>query len=156
MSRNKIDIATLAEMATAISHYGCLANCFSQLDPAQRATLEPAWKKACSGSKDGKYMDYQSNAIWQDINFHLVKQMWGSTACGWGGMGGSAMTQSFTTIIENAENALAFVYYGGTLAYVAEWDTKWETFMHKGYHGLPDMDSCKSRLTIVYINTNRR
>lgn len=91
MSRNKIDIATLAEMATAISHYGCLANCFSQLDPAQRATLEPAWKKACSGSKDGKYMDYQSNAIWQDINFHLVKQMWGSTACGWGGMGGSAV-----------------------------------------------------------------
>jgi hypothetical protein len=153
MSRNKIDIRTLADMATAISHYEALAGYFSQLDPAQKATLDPAWDRAYASAK---HMDHNSFEIWQDINFHIISQMWGSTACGWGGMGGAMMTKAYTMIIENHQNKLAFVYWHGKLAYIVDTDEKWETYVKRGYQGLPSLHSLPTQLTVVYIGNNRR
>ena len=55
-------------------------------------------------------------------NFEIVMfdQLWGSTALGFGGCGGSAMTTATTFVLipyeENAENC-AFVYFGDEFAY---------------------------------------
>jgi hypothetical protein len=47
---------------------------------------------------------------------YLFPQTWGSTALGFGGVGGAAMTTAYTVIVVH-DNAAA-VYFGGGLAYV--------------------------------------
>jgi hypothetical protein len=43
-----------------------------------------------------------------DINVIQFPQTWGSTALGFGGMGGAAMTKAYTTVIICRENAAVF------------------------------------------------
>ncbi|PRY38492.1 hypothetical protein CLV58_109219 [Spirosoma oryzae] len=50
-----------------------------------------------------------------DINCYHFQQTWGSTALGFGGMGGSAITQAYTTVIVCKQQAV--VYFGGRKAY---------------------------------------
>lgn len=47
-------------------------------------------------------------------------QMWGSTALGFGGFGGQAITQERTYVIEFNEYPKALVYFGGRFAYEAD------------------------------------
>lgn len=47
---------------------------------------------------------------------YIFDQVWGSTALGFGGMGGQAMTRAMTyVIIQNYEDA--YVYFGSRFAY---------------------------------------
>jgi len=48
----------------------------------------------------------------------MFTQMWGSTALGFGGIGGAAMTTAYTIILE-CEGRYA-VYFGGRFAYLIE------------------------------------
>lgn len=50
----------------------------------------------------------------------MFPQMWGSTALGFGGLGGQAMTTAYTTVIECQSNGHYAVYFGssGRLAYL--------------------------------------
>lgn len=48
--------------------------------------------------------------------FSAFSQMWGSTALGFGGIGGAAMTNAYTTIYRHEHNF--YVYFGGRFAYV--------------------------------------
>jgi hypothetical protein len=148
--RGKIDINEVANITKSISLYYDLASSFYGLDPSQRETLQPYWDRACSHSKDGKYMDYQSISIWEDIDLHVVKQMWASTACGWGGIGGAAMSESYTTVIYNRTLGGVFIFYSGQLAYVAQDNEKMKPYIESGFKGLPGLDSCKSKLDIIY------
>lgn len=43
-----------------------------------------------------------------DIDVYNFPQTWGSTALGFGGMGGAAMTKAYTTVIVCRENAAVF------------------------------------------------
>lgn len=43
-----------------------------------------------------------------DIDVHHFPQTWGSTALGFGGMGGAAMTKAYTTVIVCRDNAAVF------------------------------------------------
>ena len=44
-------------------------------------------------------------------------QIWGSTALGFGGVGGDAMTTKYTTVIEDVVTGVMFVYFDITYAY---------------------------------------
>lgn len=47
----------------------------------------------------------------------MYPQCWGSTALGFGGLGGSAVTWAYTTVIEGPDGDAA-VYFGGQFAYL--------------------------------------
>ena len=53
-----------------------------------------------------------------EVSIYTFPQTWGSTALGFGGMGGQMMTQAQTTIIEvNTISNYAAVFFGGKFAY---------------------------------------
>lgn len=49
--------------------------------------------------------------------FAMFSQMWGSTALGFGGLGGASMTSAYTIIIANIHDREFCVYFGGRFAY---------------------------------------
>ncbi len=52
----------------------------------------------------------------RDITIRHFPQIWGSTALGFGGMGGASMSEAYTTIVF-LNNTIAAVYFGGGFAY---------------------------------------
>lgn len=53
-----------------------------------------------------------------ECGVYQFPQVWGSTALGFGGLGGQAITTADTTIVSDGRSAA--VYFGGRLAYVIE------------------------------------
>lgn len=45
-------------------------------------------------------------------------QTWGSTALGFGGIGGQAMTEAYTTVIHNYDTGYMAVFFSERLAYI--------------------------------------
>ena len=62
-----------------------------------------------------------------DFELHLFPQVWGSTALGFGGIGGQAMTEAMTYVFipENVRQN-CFVYFGSRFAYSCPYS---DTFM---------------------------
>lgn len=57
-----------------------------------------------------------------DFELYTFNQMWGSTALGFGGIGGQAMTNARTYVfVPITCNQKCFVYFAGKFAYQAEW-----------------------------------
>lgn len=54
-----------------------------------------------------------------EIEVVMFPQTWGSTALGFGGMGGSAVTQAYTVTVFGPKGEVA-VYFGGRFAYLIE------------------------------------
>lgn len=52
--------------------------------------------------------------------YAMFTQTWGSTALGFGGIGGQAITSAYVCIIESDLVGYFAVYFGGRLAYVIE------------------------------------
>lgn len=50
----------------------------------------------------------------------MFEQTWGSTALGFGGVGGQALTGAYTVIIDNQYTTEYSVYFGGRFAYKVE------------------------------------
>jgi hypothetical protein len=88
---------------------------------AIRALNLPPLEKAERRSNGTLPMRTDSRRPEQDETDVLVfSQMWGSTSTGYGGagtLGGSAVTQSYTTVVSTSEEACVY-FKGGRLAYV--------------------------------------
>jgi hypothetical protein len=56
----------------------------------------------------------------RDIEVRMFPETWSSTALGFGGMGGAAMTPAYTVVVSRPN--LALVYWGGVFAYGVEPD----------------------------------
>lgn len=57
-----------------------------------------------------------------DFELYTFNQVWGSTALGFGGIGGQAMTQARTYVFVPVTcNQKCFVYFGGRFAYNADY-----------------------------------
>ncbi len=54
-----------------------------------------------------------------EISVYHFPQMWGSTALGFGGIGGAAMTEAYTTVVI-LQDKIAAVFFAGRYAYTAE------------------------------------
>jgi hypothetical protein len=47
----------------------------------------------------------------------MFPQLWGSTALGFGGIGGAAMTTAYSVVIRSSVNGEVLVYFNGEFAY---------------------------------------
>ena len=77
----------------------------------------------------------RNNTRVDDFDLHTFEQMWGSTALGFGGMGGQAMTPARTYVfIPNVDGEDYIVYFAGRFAYKASINSeKFREDMRKGY-----------------------
>ena len=68
-----------------------------------------------------------------DFEIHMFKQTWGSTALGFGGIGGQAITEANTyVLIPLVYNQKCLVYFGGRFAYKADYCDAFVDDMLKG------------------------
>lgn len=51
-----------------------------------------------------------------DVEVQLFEQLWGSTALGYGGLGGAAMTYAYTVVVSSHDRICVY-FGGGNLAY---------------------------------------
>ena len=58
-------------------------------------------------------------AIHQITVLGMFNQLWGSTALGFGGLGGAAMTNAYTVVLRGPDGSIA-VYWNGRFAYLIE------------------------------------
>ena len=69
----------------------------------------------------------QSDLIQNDLRYpefeiiDVFSQDWGSTALGFGGIGGCAITSAYTTIIENVDLGYVAVFFGERMAYIIKY-----------------------------------
>ena len=148
MRDNQIDIQEISNITAAIAHHQGLISYITQLDPKQRDKLVEFYQSILDKYK----IKHISNVVlpdWMNINLHVISQMWGSTSCGWGGMGGAAMTSSYTTVLENPNFGIISVYYSGRLAYIAKMDDKLKEY--PDYKHLPGIPEVKKLLTTIYV-----
>lgn len=66
----------------------------------------------------------QSKGVPTDGNLYDFDQLWGSTALGFGGCGGSAMTWERTYVFIPRGIEQAYVFFGGTFAYATKYGSK--------------------------------
>ena len=63
----------------------------------------------------------RDRATVEDYEFHVFAQLWGSTALGFGGIGGQAMTTAYTVVcMPLGVDQRCHVYFAGRYAYSAE------------------------------------
>ena len=148
--RIELDMEEMIYVMQSINDYKQLCSHFNQIDGRQTDTLNVYYDRMKEFSRDKKFIDQDSLIAWNKMNVHIIQQMWGSTACGWEGMGGAAMTASYTTIIEAIQGNAIFVYYNGKLAYVAEIDEKLSKYKDNGYKNLPGIRTASEILTTYY------
>ena len=55
-----------------------------------------------------------------DLSLRVFPQVWGSTALGFGGVGGQAMTAAYTTVVEDTYEWFYSVFFGERLAYLIQ------------------------------------
>lgn len=68
-----------------------------------------------------------------DFELHTFEQMWGSTALGFGGIGGQAITKARTYVfIPMVMNQKCFVYFTGRFAYAVDYSEKFMKDVLKG------------------------
>lgn len=67
-----------------------------------------------NGERKFKEFRYRRPRI-DEVEVYTFPQTWGSTALGFGGIGGSAMTTAYTVVVLRYPQAC--VYFGGRLAY---------------------------------------
>ena len=60
--------------------------------------------------KDEKY--------YPDIAMRMFPQTWGSTALGFGGVGGQALTRAYTTVVSDIQRNWHVVFFGERAAYL--------------------------------------
>ena len=146
-----IELSDMSDLMKSISDYEYLANRFTMMGGVEdRESLKKFWNEKVVKRETPTHMTQEEYKYWKEINFHMIKQTWGNTSGGWQGIGGSAMTSSYTVIIENGWYGFACIFYNGELAYICEMDEKYTNYMSKEYRGLPGHGNCREKLTVLY------
>lgn len=73
-----------------------------------------------SGQVEGPFVEKTRRPTPYDCEVVMFPQSWGSTALGFGGVGGAAMTTAYTVIVECHRSGASAVYFGGRFAYLVE------------------------------------
>lgn len=73
--------------------------------------------------------------------WHAFPQMWGSTALGFGGIGGAAMTTAQTYVVFTYESV--FVYFGSRFAYELKGALRWKIEEYMTKKRFPDVREYK-------------
>ena len=91
-------------------------------DPAPTVALKPT---VAPTSTPGLWEGIVADAVARcgegvQLEVYSFPQMWGSTALGFGGIGGAAMTQAQTTIVLPDDRSVAHVYFNARFAYTID------------------------------------
>lgn len=62
-------------------------------------------------------MDEKEKKYYPEFEMTMFMQTWGSTALGFGGIGGQAITSAYTTIVSEVYSGWVGVFFGESLAY---------------------------------------
>lgn len=55
---------------------------------------------------------------WPDLSMRMFMQTWSSTALGFGGVGGQAITNAYTIVVEDYHEGWYSVFFGNRMAYL--------------------------------------
>lgn len=138
----RFDLTSISEITSATSYF--TDRLLAQLYGLRKSIAEvDNWLNSI-----GNRMDEN----WFRIDVHCFEQIWGSTACGWGGMGGAAMTASYTVAIINKTYKIIAVFWDGRLAYCINATDQAIQVMKDGH--LPGYNAL-SKLDLIYKTTTR-
>ena len=144
MGTNELGLQEMTQVMTALNSYREMGTWIGGSCRDQPALKEWYDKQLEMYGDKKKYIGQQWYDTWTDADMHIVNQTWSSTACGWGGIGGAAMTSAYTVVIVNYNMKIVCIYWGGKLAYIAELNEKvntckWESFPGLGSTGKIDV-----------------
>lgn len=125
MRRNlSFGLREASNLMSNMDHFTSLTSDFSGMlsGTNQVENLSEYYEKNIVRRTSKTWMTDNEVETWCDVDIHVLKQTWGSTACGWGGIGGASMTSSYTYVIENFHFGIAAIYYGSRFAYMVEID----------------------------------
>lgn len=100
-----------------------------------------------------KYNPHYCEKIINESSIFQWTQMWGSTACGFGGIGGAAMTNADCVVIEfnsrfSTYIGIACVYHNGQFAYSCRIDDEYRDLVKK--RSMPGQaDVKRSKLDLI-------
>ena len=85
----------------------------------------------------------------EHFDLYSWPQAWGSTATGWGGLGGAAVTLENVTCIQRGNRCC--VYFGGRFAYEANLTDPWfrKQYDVKRVPSLPDFNKHNENVRVV-------
>lgn len=109
---------------------------YNKLSKEDKAKLRPS-------EGPGEWVDRRPLA--DEVEVIMFAQTWGSTALGYGGMGGASMTPAYTVIVMHRHVACVYFGSGGRLAYsvpLARGDSAEFRDRMKG-HNMPDRREAK-------------
>ena len=75
------------------------------------------WEAYSKGDKNKMVQKTRRHGEYDIEVYAMFTQTWGSTALGFGGVGGAAMTSAYTIILSSHLNGEYLVYFGGHFAY---------------------------------------
>ncbi len=75
------------------------------------------WEAYRNGNKDAMVTKTRKHTDYDLTVAAMFPQAWGSTALGFGGIGGQAITTAYTIVIESDLAGQYCVYFGGNFAY---------------------------------------
>lgn len=82
---------------------------------AQLPNLPLVQERFYNAIKDSEFV--KETKYMPEFSMWMFPQTWGSTAFGFGGVGGQAMTTAYTTVVHEAVSNYAGVFFGNSLAY---------------------------------------
>lgn len=88
----------------------------NSLTREQKADLHAKEKQ--SGQAEGPMIEKTRRPTPADVEVRVFPQMWGSTALGYGGLGGAAMTKAYSIVVSSADAHAVYFGNGGRLAYL--------------------------------------
>ena len=84
----------------------------------------------------------------RDIEVRMFPQTWSSTALGFGGIGGQAITSAYTVVITSGDHAA--VYFGGRFAYlVKDWGSCEDFRKDLSATSMAAIDRAKKRYPVI-------
>lgn len=77
-------------------------------------------REKAAGQAEGCYIDRVRRPTPHDCTVAMFPQTWGSTSLGFGGIGGQAITEAYTVVVDSDRAGACAVYFGGRFAYLVE------------------------------------
>jgi hypothetical protein len=75
------------------------------------------WEQYYKTKKDVRITKSRKHSAHDITVFAMFTQTWGSTALGFGGVGGASMTSAYVVVLESEQGLGFCVYFGGRFAY---------------------------------------
>ena len=77
-------------------------------------------KEKETGQAEGPFVEKRRRPSPYDCEVVMFPQTWSSTALGFGGVGGQAITSAYTVVVECVRTGCQAVYFGGRFAYLVK------------------------------------